>query len=126
MCVDDIARATLLQKEILANGEEGTANNTSASAASASATATASSGEKKGETLIFTESSIIARQSLSVGGEQAEGAGAGGGEKIEVSRVVDEEALKKAEARKRLKENAPVLPVQVTYATRPKNRKKPL
>jgi hypothetical protein len=128
MCVhlDDIARATALQKEILANGEGGTASNTTSSATDTD-TATASSEEKKGETLIFTESSIIARQSLSVGREQGEG-GIGGegesGEKIEVSSIVDEEALKKAEARKRLKENAPELPVQVTYATRPKKGKK--
>jgi hypothetical protein len=123
VCVDDIARATALQKEILANGEGGTANNT-ASASTANSTATASSGEKKSETLIFTESSIIARQSLSVGRKQGEGGGGGEGEKIEVSSVVDEDALKKAEARKKLKENAPVLPVQVTYATRPKKGKK--
>lgn len=131
--VDDIARATALQKEILANGEGGTANSTAASTSSATAaTATASSGEKTGETLIFTESSIIARQSLSVGRELGEGergaergAGAGiGGEKIEVSSVIDEEAVKKAEARKKLKENAPELPVQVTYATRPKKGRK--
>jgi hypothetical protein len=124
--VDDIARATALQKAILANGEGGTPNNTAAS--TSSATATASSGEKKGETLIFTESSIIARQSLSAGREPAEGGDrggeGGGGEKTEVSSVVDEEAVKKAEARKRLKENAPELPVQVTYATRPKKGKK--
>ena len=125
VCVDDIARATALQKEILANGEGSTPNNTNSSATAAAATtATASSGEKKGETLIFTESSIIARQSLSVGRElEGEGKG-GGGEKIEVGSVVDEEAVKKAEARKRLKENAPELPVQVTYATRPKKGKK--
>ena len=132
VCVDDIARATALQKEILANGEGSTPNKTASSASTASATTTAitSSGEKKGETLIFTESSIIAKQSLLVGRElEGEGGAQGGGgigEKIEISSVVDEEAVKKAEARKRLKENAPELPVQVTYATRPKKGKKPV
>ena len=110
LCVflEDIMRATALQKEILSNSGGNTGNNTVSTA-----TAAASSGEKSGETLVFTDSSIISRQSLSVGR----------GDDKNTIIAADDNTLKK-EAQKKIKENAPDLPVQVTYATRPKKAKK--
>lgn len=94
-------KATALQKEILSNGGANTAT----------ATATATSGEKTGEALVFTDSNIISRQSMSMKG------GEGG---INAAAVeVDGEAGKK-----KMKDSKAALPTQITYATRPKKVKK--
>lgn len=103
-CPDDIMKATALQKEILSNG--------GANTATATASATSTSGEKTGEALIFTDSNIISRQSISI---------KGGEEGINTAAVVgvDGEAEKKKK-----KDSTAALPTQVTYATRPKKVKK--
>ena len=101
-------KATALQKEILSNGGANTAT------ATASATATSTSGEKTGEALIFTDSNIISRQSISI---------KGGEEGINTAAVVGVGVDGEAE-KKKTKDSTAALPTQVTYATRPKKVKK--
>ena len=95
-------KATALQKEILSNG--------GANTATATASATATSGEKTSEALIFTDSNIISRQSISI---------KGGEEGVNAVAAVDGEVEKK-----KMKDSTSALPTQVTYATRPKKVKK--